>query len=52
MNCNSCGVHVGAEDIFVKFECPNCLEEIIVRCKKCKALINEYICPKCKFVGP
>ena len=52
MNCVSCGTHVKAREGFVKFECPNCTSEIIVRCSKCKALGNEYVCKKCGFVGP
>lgn len=45
-------MHIGAEETFVKFECPSCLEAIIIRCRKCKALGNKYTCPKCGFVGP
>lgn len=52
MNCTSCGTHIAAKETFVKFKCPNCGEVEIIRCKTCKALSNEYICPKCKFVGP
>ena len=50
--CTSCQVNVFGKKSFVKFYCPNCGEELIVRCSTCKALGREYKCKKCGFVGP
>ena len=36
----------------VKFNCPNCGREEIIRCKDCRANVIKYICPSCKFEGP
>ena len=52
MRCSSCGVDIRAKDNFVKFKCPNCGEEVIIRCNTCKVLSNRYTCSKCGFVGP
>lgn len=40
------------QDRFVKFNCPSCGEPEIVRCYPCKMNANEYVCKKCKFIGP
>ena len=50
--CTSCGTNVAGQEDFVKFNCPNCSEETIIRCKKCKKLSNAYKCKKCGFEGP
>ncbi|MCS7105743.1 MAG: zinc finger domain-containing protein [Candidatus Aenigmarchaeota archaeon] len=50
--CSTCKVNVLAKENFVKFECPNCGETLIVRCSTCKALSNKYTCSKCGFTGP
>lgn len=50
--CTSCGVEITAKDRFVKFMCPKCGKVEIVRCGKCKSLVNPYKCPNCKFEGP
>ncbi|MEM3727350.1 MAG: zinc finger domain-containing protein [Candidatus Bathyarchaeia archaeon] len=52
LKCTSCNTNVLAKDNFVKFFCPNCGEELIVRCSTCKALGNTYKCKKCGFEGP
>jgi len=52
LKCMTCGVSLIGQEEFVKFECPNCSEETIVRCSKCKVLSTPYECKKCKFVGP
>lgn len=51
MNCTSCNKHVQVSDNFVKFKCPSCQNEYIVRCQKCKAAGVRYKC-KCGFMGP
>ncbi|HDH91518.1 MAG TPA: DUF1610 domain-containing protein [Candidatus Aenigmarchaeota archaeon] len=50
--CNSCNVNVLGKKGFVRFYCPNCGKELIVRCRTCKALSNEYKCKNCGFIGP
>ena len=52
MKCTSCGVKIEAEEKWVKFSCPKCGKHRIVRCDKCKRLMNAYECPKCGFLGP
>ncbi len=52
MKCSSCGVKIEAEDKWVKFSCPKCNKIKIVRCDKCKRLMNAYECKKCGFIGP
>jgi predicted RNA-binding Zn-ribbon protein involved in translation (DUF1610 family) len=52
MNCTSCNMHIHASGNFVKFKCPACSEELIIRCEKCKAAGVKYKCKKCEFVGP
>lgn len=52
IRCVSCGKRVENEDFWVKFPCPNCAEEEVVRCEKCRRLAVEYKCSKCGFIGP
>jgi len=52
MRCTSCGRRIEAEDFWVEFVCPKCGKESIIRCEKCKKLVNPYECPKCGFRGP
>ena len=52
MKCTSCGMKIEADDKWVKFGCPKCGKNKIIRCDKCKRLMNSYECRKCGFVGP
>ena len=52
LKCNSCGTDVLAKSNFVQFLCPNCGDELIIRCSTCKALSTKYVCKSCKFTGP
>ncbi|MBU3904655.1 MAG: DUF1610 domain-containing protein [Nanoarchaeota archaeon] len=52
LKCITCGVNLVGQDKFVKFACPSCGETEIIRCKQCKMNSNEYVCKKCKFIGP
>ena len=52
LNCVSCNRNILEFESYTRFNCPNCNEFEIVRCERCKKLSNEYICEKCKFVGP
>ena len=50
--CTSCGTNLVGQDDFVKFKCPECGEEIIMRCSRCKKLSKPYKCTKCNYEGP
>ncbi len=50
--CTSCGRRVTYERGIVKFLCPNCGEQLIVRCRICRKHAHEYTCPNCGFTGP
>ena len=52
IHCKTCGVSLMGQEAFVKFPCPKCGEEEIIRCKKCKTLSAPYKCKKCGFIGP
>ncbi|RLF49725.1 MAG: RNA-binding protein [Thermoplasmata archaeon] len=49
--CISCGVRL-VEEGSVVFPCPNCGEELIGRCKRCRDQGIPYVCKKCGFEGP
>ncbi|RLJ07951.1 MAG: RNA-binding protein [Candidatus Aenigmatarchaeota archaeon] len=50
--CVTCGKKIESEAEWVECNCPKCGKERIIRCSKCKKLMNPYECPKCGFVGP
>lgn len=50
VKCISCGIGVLGEN-FVRFICPNCEKEEIIRCLVCKKNVRTYVC-KCGFEGP
>ncbi|MBI3412631.1 MAG: RNA-binding protein [Candidatus Aenigmarchaeota archaeon] len=50
--CTTCGSSVVYAGTFVEFLCPNCNQDLIRRCEKCKNLSNNYKCSKCGFMGP
>ncbi len=52
LRCVSCGKKVETENFWVEFDCPNCSEEKIIRCERCRRLANVYKCGKCGFEGP
>jgi predicted RNA-binding Zn-ribbon protein involved in translation (DUF1610 family) len=52
LNCTSCNVHIHASENFVKFKCPACNDEWVIRCERCKAAGVKYTCKKCRFTGP
>lgn len=49
--CTSCGIPLAGEKETV-FDCPNCGEAKIGRCKNCRDQSANYICPSCGWVGP
>ena len=50
--CSTCNEEITPNERSVSFKCPNCGEETIHRCEKCRELGNQYECPNCGFVGP
>jgi Zn-ribbon RNA-binding protein len=40
------------QDEFVIFKCPDCGDNVIIRCNRCKKLSRSYKCSKCNFEGP
>ena len=52
MKCSSCGVNIGSSENWVEFSCPSCGKEKIVRCEKCRKMVNTYKCKSCSFIGP
>jgi len=52
MKCTSCGIRIENQKNWVDFECPGCEKSRIIRCEKCRKLMNVYQCPKCEFIGP
>ncbi|MEE9323130.1 MAG: zinc finger domain-containing protein [Candidatus Aenigmarchaeota archaeon] len=52
MNCTSCGIKIETQKNWVQFDCPSCRKAEIIRCERCRRLVNTYECPSCKFIGP
>jgi hypothetical protein len=52
LKCGSCGVSLLGQEEFVKFPCPSCAKEIILRDRQCKLQSVPYKCPSCGFEGP
>jgi Zn-ribbon RNA-binding protein len=50
--CTSCKRKVMNFNGSIKFNCPNCGKEEIIRCKDCRANVIKYVCSSCKFEGP
>ncbi|MCD6274820.1 MAG: DUF1610 domain-containing protein [Candidatus Aenigmarchaeota archaeon] len=51
LHCISCGKGVIGEN-FVRFKCPRCQKEDIIRCSVCRKNSKIYVCKKCGFEGP
>ncbi|MCL4359042.1 MAG: zinc finger domain-containing protein [Candidatus Thermoplasmatota archaeon] len=49
--CTSCGIGL-VEVGYSIFDCPNCGEEVIGRCKDCREHSTHYVCSACGFQGP
>ncbi|MCL5675210.1 MAG: zinc finger domain-containing protein [Candidatus Marsarchaeota archaeon] len=47
--CTSCGKLTIKYAIF---DCPQCGNEVIVRCHECRKTHTKYRCSKCNFEGP
>ena len=50
LECTSCGKEV--TDDYVEFKCPECGEEKIRRCNRCRSKSSKYRCSECGFQGP
>jgi len=50
--CTSCKSKLIGTSGSVKFKCPGCDNETIVRCSKCRNNSINYICKDCSFRGP
>ncbi len=50
--CSSCKKRITNKPGVVRFMCPNCGKEEIVRCKLCRQNASKYKCQSCDFTGP
>ncbi len=50
--CTSCKSKLIGASGSVKFDCPSCNNEKIIRCFECRKNSIKYICTDCKFEGP
>ena len=51
LRCSSCNVSVSNTPGSVRFLCPQCGKEEIVRCKHCRKISARYTC-SCGLTGP
>ena len=49
--CTSCKKDITNDTGNVRFKCPACEKEEIIRCKHCREISAKYVC-KCGFSGP
>ncbi len=52
MKCTTCGTRIENQKNWVEFDCPGCSNGKIIRCERCRTLMNVYRCAACDFVGP
>ncbi len=52
LECSSCGVDITNDTGNVRFKCPQCGEQEIIRCRHCREIAAKYTCKKCWFSGP
>ena len=50
--CIGCNKHIMPGDKNVKFNCPECNNELIWRCGSCREAAAPYSCKSCGFSGP
>ena len=50
--CTSCNRPIMPGGLSVKFQCPNCNENTVWRCAKCRKFSRLYACSDCSFEGP
>lgn len=51
LTCTSCKTKITNLAGSVRFTCPNCDKEEIIRCNHCRKIATRYICG-CGFSGP
>ncbi|MCK4614826.1 MAG: DUF1610 domain-containing protein [Thermoplasmata archaeon] len=51
IRCSSCGIPIVGSG-FSRFNCPNCGQVQINRCRHCRDQSVNYTCPECGFMGP
>ena len=49
--CTSCNKRIANTPGVVRFKCPSCEKEEMVRCKSCRQNAVKYKC-SCGFIGP
>jgi predicted RNA-binding Zn-ribbon protein involved in translation (DUF1610 family) len=52
LRCVTCSVNLSTVKGSIRFKCPNCGEEDIYRCSKCRKSSKPWKCAKCGFEGP
>lgn len=50
--CSSCKTAITNVHGTVKFPCPQCRTQEIVRCERCRRLAARYTCAGCGLEGP
>ena len=50
--CTSCKTKLSNMSGSVRFKCPSCKDEEIIRCGHCRKISARYVCQKCGFNGP
>jgi predicted RNA-binding Zn-ribbon protein involved in translation (DUF1610 family) len=50
--CTSCKVKLVSATGVVKFKCPSCNKQDIIRCSSCRKKAIKYVCSNCSFEGP
>lgn len=51
-NCQTCNTSITNDSGKTEFNCPQCNNETITRCKNCRLNAVKYSCKKCNFGGP
>ncbi|MBS3175433.1 DUF1610 domain-containing protein [Candidatus Woesearchaeota archaeon] len=52
INCSSCNMSITNLVGSVRFKCPKCGKQELVRCAHCRKIAAQYACPECEYVGP
>lgn len=50
--CNSCKTAITNVQGTVRFKCPGCSKEDIIRCDRCRRFAARYKCFSCGLEGP
>ena len=52
LKCSSCKKSIANDSGSVRFMCPNCGKQEVIRCLSCRKSATKYKCPECGFEGP